>query len=237
MCRRGVEPPSSALQTDALPLSYLHESGPQWGTIHEPARLLPFSKPRSPRRRRCVPGTAPPGIEPRPGGSKPLVLPLHHGAIGSLGFEPRLSASEAGVLPLHHKPRIAVESNHAPLSATSLAGSGQPTSASLSKSGRRRSRTPTACTVHRFSRPGSPRPATSSSQAAEPRRLEPARLTDNQAGSSQHGGSIPWGQGFRSGRLQVEGLVCSHCTMPYRPTWESNPLLYVDSVVCWPVHQ
>jgi len=25
--------------------------------------------------------------------------------------------------------------------------------------------------------------------------------------------------------------------MPYRPTWESNPLLYVDSVVCWPVHQ
>ena len=212
MCRRGVEPLSSALQTDALPLSHLHKSGPQWGTIREPARLPRLSKPRSPCRRRYVPGTAPPGIEPRPGGSKPLVLPLHHGAIGSLGFEPRLSASEAGVLPLHHKPRIAVESNHAPSSAISLAGSDQPTLASLSKNGRRRSRTPTACTVRRFSRPGSPRrrrhlPRQHNQGGLSRRRARIRRARTNMALPS-HGAR--W---FRSHRLQVEGLACSHCTM------------------------
>ena len=42
------------------------------------------------------------GFEPRPGGSKPHVLPLHHTPMAAAhGFEPRPPESESGVLPLN----------------------------------------------------------------------------------------------------------------------------------------
>lgn len=73
----GVEPTSSAYQADALPLSYKWVEGAM-GLAPTVSSLATRRVAPTLRARMLV---APAGFEPAPSGSKPEMLPLHHGAV------------------------------------------------------------------------------------------------------------------------------------------------------------